>query len=125
MSILLDNFCCNQEITIHRIERCVGGDVLTDSWAVLGLFERTSGFNQQNTNENNASDAVAYFRGDEPFWSTIDFNAAGYYIEFVLPNSKSEFYRVSNFIEGYDFECCNIDHYEAELERVKRPIQCQ
>jgi hypothetical protein len=122
---MLDKWCCRQELTIHRIERCLGGDQLTDSWTTLGLIERSLGHATQQVDMYNTAATVAYFNGNEPFWDQMDFNAAGYYVEYVLPNAKSEFYRILNFIEGYDFDCCEIDHYEAELERVKRPEQCQ
>lgn len=122
---MLDNWCCQQSIILHRIERCVGGDQLTDSWTVTGLIERSLSFSNQDVNQVNTASTVAYFDGDEPFWTDLDFNGAGYYVEYDLGNGRSEFYRIENFIEGYDFECCKVDHYEAELTRVKRPVQCQ
>lgn len=121
---ILDKWCCQQVLTIHRIERCLGGDQLTDSWTVTGLLERSTSFGTQELDMYNSASSIAYFYGNEPFWDQLDFNAAGYYVEFVLPNGNSEFYRIRSFVEGYDFECCSIDHYEAELERVKRPVQC-
>jgi hypothetical protein len=90
----------------------------------MGLLERSIGANVSDTDNYNTASSVAYMDGIEAFLPLIDYNASGYYLEFVLPNGESEFYRVRQFIEGYDFECCVIDHYELELDKTRRPNAC-
>jgi hypothetical protein len=112
-------------LKLHLIERCTGGDKLMASHTFFGLLERDMGMTQTGINQQNTATSIAYMRGDEPFLSSINFNATGYYIEYITTNGHSEFYKVERFTEGMDFECCVLDHYELELSRVKRPIACQ
>lgn len=124
--MLLDNWCCQLPMKLYQVERCLGGDQLTSVWTFTGLLERNIGISTDNgVDMVNTSSSVAYISGDEPFIGSLDYNLNGYYVEYILPNGKSEFYRVNGMAEGYDFECCNIDHYEVDLERVRKPTVCQ
>lgn len=125
-SDFISMFCCQDTFNLWRVERCAGGDVGTMFATVTeGLFERSVAFAQSGIDLVNTASSVAYISADEEFWNDIDLNMSGYYVEWVLPNGKSEFYLVNNTIQARDLDACCTGHYELELSRVKRPVACQ
>lgn len=116
--------CCSQQVTIYQVERCNGGDVLQGSWVVEAIVERDHGVTVSQTNQANVSTTVVYIAGDEPFLCDVNSNLVGHYLEYSPCPGVSEFYSIDRFIEGLDFTCCVVDHYECELRAVCKPQAC-
>jgi len=108
--MLLDTFCCTDEMAYKEIERCpTGEDKEISSVDFSGLFRDIQGYTDSGVQEERTSDAIVYM----PMESLTDKPKIGSVIEY-----EGDLFRVETVtrMKDYSQDCCVVIGYKLALK---------
>lgn len=102
----------SQQASLYLREGTTAGDSLGTEYVEEAVFKQRQGMAQTGEKDTRTGDATLYLRPYSKFVDDSGGNMVGNYVKI-----GSNYYRITSWSEGKNFDTREIEHYRLDMER--------
>lgn len=107
----------SSDYTFLKVAYKAGGNVVETEYAATGIVKLRDGIVQADNTETYKSTSTIHIRPDEPFIEAVGGNLVGHGIRVSNNVGESVDYRISNQVEGKDFDTNELAFYKVTVKK--------